>query len=293
MAEPRTTENPATQSRPERSSKRVARKSPLGWLPWALLGLLALLLALVFLIINAIDDDGPDGPAGDSLGQVSGSDGSGVNGSDGTSGNSGSSGTDTSQGGAAAPTTAPGGGQAPAAGGGQGDLSSLTGASLVGGAGVAVAPASAVPATLAKREAGTAGTVLFAEGSAELDANANKVITTAAQNVKAAGATKVTISGFTDVVAGAQVNDPLSQERADAVAEGGAAWRADHHAGEGPGRAGGLQRRREGPPAEPARLDHCHCLTRLTAPWGRSAPPRPPASCRLSSATARCPLVLA
>ena len=209
MAEPRTTENPATQTRPERSSKRVAHKSPLGWLPWALLGLLALLLALVFLVINAIDDDGPDGPAGDSLGQVSGSDGSGVNGSDG-------SGTD----GAAAPSAGAdagaGGGQAPAAGGA--DLASLTGAGLVGGAGIAAAPASAAPATLAKREAGTAGTVLFAEGSAELDANADKVITTAAQNLKAAGATKVTISGFTDGVAGAQVNDPLSQERADAVA---------------------------------------------------------------------------
>ena len=83
MTTPRPTPNPATSTHPERSSKRVAHKKPLGWLPWALLlGLLGL-LALVFLIINAVDDDGPDGPAGDSLGQVSGSDGSGINGQDG------------------------------------------------------------------------------------------------------------------------------------------------------------------------------------------------------------------
>ena len=86
MTTPRDTPNPATSTNPERSSKRVAHKKPLGWLPWAaLLGLLAL-LALVFLIINAIDDDGPDGPAGDSLGQVSGSDGSGADGQDGGGG---------------------------------------------------------------------------------------------------------------------------------------------------------------------------------------------------------------
>jgi hypothetical protein len=80
---PRTTPNPATSTRPERSSTRVAHKKPLAWLPWALLLALLALLALVFLAINAIDDDGPDGPAGDSLGQVSGSNGSGINGQDG------------------------------------------------------------------------------------------------------------------------------------------------------------------------------------------------------------------
>ena len=76
------TPNRATETRPAQSSKRVARKAPLAWLPWALLGLLALLVAASLLLINAIDDDGPDGAAGDTLGQV-GSDGSGVDGADG------------------------------------------------------------------------------------------------------------------------------------------------------------------------------------------------------------------
>ena len=82
MTTPTSTPNAATSTRPERSSRRTARKSPLGWLPWALLGLLALLLAAVLLVINAVDDDGPEGPAGDSLGQV-GSQGSGIDGQDG------------------------------------------------------------------------------------------------------------------------------------------------------------------------------------------------------------------
>ena len=79
---PTPTPNAATTTRPERSSRRTARKAPLGWLPWALLGMLALLLAAVLLVINAVDDDGPDGPAGDTLGQV-GSGGSGLDGQDG------------------------------------------------------------------------------------------------------------------------------------------------------------------------------------------------------------------
>lgn len=82
MATPTPTPNNATTTRPERSSKRTARKSPMGWLPWALLGLLALLVAITLLIINAVDDDGPDGPAGDTLGQVN-SGGSGLDGQDG------------------------------------------------------------------------------------------------------------------------------------------------------------------------------------------------------------------
>ena len=82
MSTPTRTPNAATTTRPGRSSHRVARKSPLGWLPWALLGLLALLLGAVLLLVNAVDDDGPDGPAGDTLGQV-GSDGSGLDGADG------------------------------------------------------------------------------------------------------------------------------------------------------------------------------------------------------------------
>ena len=53
MATPTPTPNSATTTRPERSSKRTAHTSPLGWLPWALLGLLALLVAAVLLVINA------------------------------------------------------------------------------------------------------------------------------------------------------------------------------------------------------------------------------------------------
>ena len=82
MSKATPTPNPATDSRPDRSSKKVAHKKPLGFLPWLLLGLLALLLAAIILVINAIDDDGPDGPAGDTLGQLN-SNGSGINGQDG------------------------------------------------------------------------------------------------------------------------------------------------------------------------------------------------------------------
>ena len=82
MTAPARTPNDATTTRPERSSRRTVRKTPLGWLPWLLLSLLALLLAAIFLVINAVDDDGPDGPAGDTLGQV-GSNGSGTDGEDG------------------------------------------------------------------------------------------------------------------------------------------------------------------------------------------------------------------
>lgn len=205
---PVATPNDATVTRPERSSKRVAHRSPLGWLPWLLLGLLALVTALTFLVINAVDDDGAEGPAGDSLGQVSGSEGSGINGEDESNGDQQGADSANDQGGTD-------GGQAS---GGTGDLAGLTSASLVGGAGVKPAAASADAATAGKREAGTAGTVLFAESSAELDANAQQVIARAVESLKAVGAKSVTVAGFTDVVAGEQVNDPLSQDRADAVA---------------------------------------------------------------------------
>jgi hypothetical protein len=79
---PTRTPNPSTTTRPEKSSRRVAHKTPLGWLPWLLLGLLGLLVAGALLLINAVDDDGPDGPAGDALGQVN-SGGSGLDGQDG------------------------------------------------------------------------------------------------------------------------------------------------------------------------------------------------------------------
>ena len=79
---PTRTPNPSTTTRPERSSRRVAHKAPLGWLPWLLLGLIGLLVAGALLLINAVDDDGPAGPAGDQLGQVN-SGGSGIDGQDG------------------------------------------------------------------------------------------------------------------------------------------------------------------------------------------------------------------
>ena len=202
MSDPRSTPNPGTTTRPSQSSQRVARKKPLGWLPWALLAALAALLALVLLIINAVDDDGPDGPAGDSLGQISGSDGSGVNGGNESDSNESDS-PDVE--GAEQP-------QQPS-----GDFSSLTAASLVGGAGAQAAPAAA--SLVATRDPGTAGTVLFAEGSAELDDNAIRVIAAAIQALKSAGAKSVAVHGCTDVVAGEQVNEPLSQERADAVGD--------------------------------------------------------------------------
>lgn len=137
MTTPVPTPNPATSTRPERSSRRVARKKPLGWLPWALLlGLLAL-LALVLLITNAVDDDGPEGPRGDSLGQLSSDDGSSPKGADGddaqASGGSGEPPADTGT-----QPSQPAGGQAPQAGAGadaplkvgQQDLLPLTGGSL-------------------------------------------------------------------------------------------------------------------------------------------------------------------
>ena len=156
MTTPRPTPNPATSTKPERSSKRVAHKKPLGWLPGALLLALLALLALVFLIINAVDDDGPEGPAGDSLGQVSSGDGSSVKGSDGNDANAQpSDATDQSPAPtdtqptqpAGAPPSQPAGAQAtqPAAGGGTGadaqlkvaeqDLLGLTGGSLADQAG--------------------------------------------------------------------------------------------------------------------------------------------------------------
>jgi OOP family OmpA-OmpF porin len=198
---PQRTPNPATVERPERSSRRVARKSPLGWLPWALLGLIGLLLLLALLAYNAIDDDGAEGPAGDSLGQVSGEDGESAVGSDGGG------------------STSPGGGAGAPAGADSAALARLTETALVGGG--AVAPGRVQDAAGAQALAGqpgTAGTVLFAEGSAEIDEAGQQVVSAAATALREAGATTVTVVGHTDVIAGEPVNDTLSQERADAVA---------------------------------------------------------------------------
>ena len=151
---PTPTPNVATTTRPERSSRRTARKAPLGWLPWALLGMLALLLAAVFLVINAVDDDGPDGPAGDTLGQV-GSGGSGLDGQDGDGklagteedGEQGSGGS--AEGGSAEGGSAEGGSAEGSAGGsltadGQDLLAAAAGGSLVDRAGQAVTGSATV-----------------------------------------------------------------------------------------------------------------------------------------------------
>jgi outer membrane protein OmpA-like peptidoglycan-associated protein len=95
-------------------------------------------------------------------------------------------------------------------------LAAVTTGALVGGAGVAAADAPASSGSAAV--AGLAGTVLFAEDSAALDADAQRVITTAAQHLKSAGITQVEVQGYTDVVAGQPVNQQLSEQRADAVA---------------------------------------------------------------------------
>ena len=155
MTAPTRTPNDATTTRPEQSSRRAARKSPLGWLPWLLLGLLALLLAAVFLVINSLDDDGPDGPAGDTLGQ-SGSNGSGLDGQDGdgkvagTEGDSEASGEGSSDSGTDGGTTGTGPASSGTAGGGSGtsqgaaltadgeDLLAAAGSSLAARAGQAV-----------------------------------------------------------------------------------------------------------------------------------------------------------
>ncbi len=222
MTQPTRTPNPATDSRPERSSKKVARKKPLGLLPWLLLGLLALLLAAVFLVINAVDDDGPDGPAGDSLGQRD-SGGSGIDGQDGDGQVAGTeqdaAASSSAQPDAAEPSAEPTDAAQPSGAPAPGGLAGLAAGALVGGGGVPAATDSATGGSLtAPRQDGTAGTVLFAEGSAELDTEATKVIAQAARSLQEAGVRSVEVVGYTDEVAGETVNVPLSQQRADAVA---------------------------------------------------------------------------
>lgn len=88
-----------------------------------------------------------------------------------------------------------------------------TGAALVGGGGAAPAPASGPGVTAA-----TAGIVLFSSASADIDANGQQVIASTAQEIKNNKTTAVSVVGYTDVLAGQVVNDPLSQQRADNVA---------------------------------------------------------------------------
>ena len=233
MTEPTRTPNPGTSSHPERSSRRVAHKSPLAWLPLALLLLLLLLLALIaFAIAAANDDDGKGrrtvtapGPSATS-GPASGG-GATPSGAAAPTGKAPAGGAPT----AGAPTTggAPTGG-APAGGTTGSGAAALRGplkGALVGGAGLAPAAAGSTggatgtgggTTATGARAPGSAGTVLFAEGSSAIDSNGQKVIRAAAAALKAAGAHKVEVIGYTDLVAGQPVNKALSAKRARAVA---------------------------------------------------------------------------
>ena len=206
MPEPTRTPNPATATRPERSSERVAhKKTPLAWLPLALLALLVLLALLIYLLVRGASGSDHTGKAGavpasplaaptaPAAGPGAGSTGAGT----------------------------PGGGAGGAAAAGGAGAPINTSGALVGGAGLAPAAATNTAGSGAKVAAaapGTAGTVLFGEGKAGIDADGRQVVTTAAKNLTAGGAKNVQVIGYTDMVAGTPVNGPLSQQRAQAVA---------------------------------------------------------------------------
>jgi len=243
MTQPTRTPNPATSSRPERSSKRVAHKSPLAWLPLALLALLLLLLLAVVLTLFAVNDGttknstsrpgssaapvpgspGSAGPAAGSAGPAAGPAAGG--GTAGSAGPAAGGGTAGSAGPAAGGGTAGGG----AGVGGAGVPSGPLAGALVGGAGIAPAAVGSTGAGGASGTAGgttatggkapgSAGTVLFGEGSASIDSYGRQVIRQAATTLKAARAPKVEVIGYTDVLAGQPVNQSLSAKRAAAVA---------------------------------------------------------------------------
>ncbi len=211
MSQPVQTPNPATSTRPERSSQRVARSKPLGWLPWLLLLALIALAALIWWAVSEAVETSPTSrttapAATTSPGPVA----------------------------AAAPTPAavpPAGAGAasaapPAAGGTAAGPAEVLAGALIGGAGLAptgigeagAAPGTAAGTAAAHQAPGTAGTVLFAEASPAIDANGNKVIATAARSLKTSGAKRVEVRGYTDVLSGPKVNTPLSRRRADNVA---------------------------------------------------------------------------
>ena len=62
------------------------------------------------------------------------------------------------------------------------------------------------------------GTILFASGAASLDADATRVVTAAAADLKAEGAASATVTGYADQIGTTPANAGLSQQRADAVA---------------------------------------------------------------------------
>ena len=164
------------------------RNHGLAWVPWLALLLLALLALAIFALLRNIGDT-DDASGIDLTNEVASSTGANAN-------NAGSN-----------------------AGAGAGMSSPATNMAgpLVGGVGVAASAATSSPAaadgTLVQ------GTVLFAEDSAALNATSNQVIAQAARLIQQKSATAVTVSGYTDVVGGAPVNDGLSQRRADAVAQ--------------------------------------------------------------------------
>ena len=87
--------------------------------------------------------------------------------------------------------------------------SGLGAAALIGGGGLA-----AERVTGSDAATDLAGTVLFGEGSAAIDAAGRKVVAAAADAIRAAGARHVVVKGYTDVIAGQPVNKPLSVARA-------------------------------------------------------------------------------
>ena len=233
MTEPTRTPNPATSSHPERSSRRVAHKSPLAWLPLVLLLLLLLLLALIAFSIAAANDDDGNGRRTVTAPVPSATSGPGSGGGATPSGAAAPTGGVPAGGAptAGAPTTggAPTGG-APAGGTTGSGAAALRGplkGALVGGAGLAPTAAGSTggaagtaggTTATAAQAPGSAGTALFAEGSSAIDSNGQKVIRAAAAALKAAGAHKVEVIGYTDIVAGQPVNKALSAKRARAVA---------------------------------------------------------------------------
>ena len=217
MTQPTRTPNPATSSRPERSSKRVAHKSPLAWLPLALLALLLLLLLAVVLTLFAVNDH--DGTAKNSTSRPAssaapapGSPGSAgpAAGSAGPAAGGGTAGGGAGVGGAGVPT----GPLAGALVGGAGIAPKAVGSTSAGGAS---GTAGGTTATGGKAP-GSAGTVLFGEGSASIDSDGRQVIRQAATALKTAKAHRVEVIGYTDVLAGQPVNQSLSAKRAAAVA---------------------------------------------------------------------------
>lgn len=177
--DPTRTPNPATTTRPARSSRRVAHKTPLGWLPWAALALLIALLALAIWAAseaNESDDRTAQAP--------------------------------------------PAGSSAPSAVNPGAGAAALGAGALIGGGGAA-------PQSLSQQTGGAdggqpaaadvAGTVLFPEGSAAIDANGQRVIAAAAAGIRRVGASSVEVDGYTDVIAGQPVNKPLSAQRASNV----------------------------------------------------------------------------